>query len=57
MQIDDARNQEFINLWVEEFGEELSAGDAALRAQQLVALYEYLLGVDGEGNPNQKPGS
>jgi hypothetical protein len=44
MKIDDGRLQEFMSLWSEQFGEVLSCGEAALRAQQLLALYESLLG-------------
>jgi hypothetical protein len=45
MGIDDDRIAEFIRIYAEEFGETLSPGDAALRAQQLVVLYECLLGL------------
>jgi hypothetical protein len=35
--------EEFRSLWEREFGEKLSASDAALHAKRLVALYECLL--------------
>lgn len=46
MEIDRERIEEFIWLWAEEFGDELSEAEASARALQLLNLYTSLLGLD-----------
>lgn len=35
--------QEFIDLWEQEFGEQIERGDAEVRAKQLVKLVKHLV--------------
>lgn len=43
MQLDEKHIADFRSAWKEEFGEELSEGDARIRLQQLVELFLLIL--------------
>lgn len=42
MQLEEADIREFADLWREEFGEEISLGEARAHASQLLELYSLL---------------
>jgi hypothetical protein len=53
MQLSDAAIQEYIRLYREDFGEELSIGEARVIATRLVTLYEVLCRPVPEENATQ----
>jgi hypothetical protein len=56
MQISDEAVSEFISLYKEEYGEELSRSDASEMASRLVTLYEVLMKkFPGEQTSTPKP--
>jgi len=50
MQVSDEDLHEFIRLYKEEFGEEISMEDASAMAEKLVVFYEHILNLPSESD-------
>ncbi len=55
MQLDDNDIREFLAIWKQEFGEELSPAEARHRASQFMELYALLAGLPSEAPGGAEP--